>query len=151
MNKKVINSMYTLAHTHTIISIYNLTKHNIHTFHTTQYEETWLCHSLARDVFLIVQAASNHPLMKPLEVFPSDVSKHILPAKRRALASARVQNWMNQVVFSTHSYKPVSFWNKFIIEVRCDLAGRGKNVEVEMIDWGVGRLVEPQPVWKNNN
>lgn len=139
-------------------------QNNIQTFHTTQYEETGFCgchdgeavtvlHIFARhQVFLAVQADSNQPYVELLEAFASDALIHVLPAEGRALASARVQNGMNdQEVFSTHSYKPVTFWNEFKGRVLWDLSGRGKNVEMEMIDGGVGRLVEAQPVWSNNN
>lgn len=38
---------------------------------------------------------SNHPQLKPLVVFSSDVSILVLPAKRKALAYARVHNLLN--------------------------------------------------------
>lgn len=65
-------------------------------------------------VLLTVQAASNQPYVEPLEAFALEFLIHVLPAKRRALTSARVANGTkDQVVFSTHGYKAVTLWNEF--------------------------------------
>lgn len=60
--------------------------------------------------------------------------------------------WLKDIlVLSTHSNKAFSLWNKFIHHVLRDLAGGGENMEVEVINWSIRRLVEPQPVEKTKH
>lgn len=62
------------------------------------------------------------------------------------------ETWrMGFLRLSTHSYKTEGPWNELIRHIMWDLAGGGEHVQVEVIDWSVGGLVEPQPVRKQIN
>lgn len=105
--------------------------------------------TLLHNVFSIVQAVTIHiwiPWWFSLQMLQETF---FLQRKEHSLMQEQTIYWIRKVEFSTHSYKPVTFWKEFKSQVFWDLAGRGKNVEMEMIDWGVRRLVEAQPVWKN--
>lgn len=70
-----------------------------------------------------------------MKVDTQDASIDVHPAKKGALFQARVQALMcHQSGHVTHSYKPVTIWKEFISHIFRDLAGRSKNVEVEMTD-----------------